>query len=85
MSALLYGIVGLLVGIIVGDKVRSLASEHLNIDIPSLYASAYRAGAASAYPASVDMDYTASSMVGKSYERDYDNANELHLNHVTIE
>lgn len=83
-GALLYGIVGLLVGVVLGDKIRSLVSEHLNFEIPKVeYASAYDAYA---YPGSVEYPTTTStSLVGKSYERDYDNANELNINHITIE
>ena len=83
-GALLYGVIGLLAGVILGDKIREMVQQSTGFEIPKVeYASAYDSYA---YPSTVDYpSTTSSSLVGKSYERDYDNANELHINHINIE
>lgn len=78
-NAMLYGVIGFLIGVIAGNKFREIVDPLLGqvgVSIPSLYAS---------YPAGIDYpSTTASSMAGAVYERDYGNANELHINHLPM-
>ena len=68
--------VAFLAGVVLGDKVKGLVSENLGFDIPSFYAS---------YPAAIDYPQTTrTSLAGNVTERDYDNANELNINHLPI-
>ena len=65
-------------GVLLGDKVRSLVQENLNIKIPSFYG-------AYSYPAAIDYPSTTrTSLAGSVYEKDYDSANELHINHLPL-
>lgn len=73
---LMYVAIGFIAGVVMANTVRNLVSQHLGFDIPSFYAS---------YPAGVDYpSTTATSMAGNVYEKDYDNANELHINHLPM-
>lgn len=66
--------VAFLAGVVLADKVKGFVSENLNVQIPSFYAS---------YPA-YEYPTTRTSLAGNVYEKDYDNANELNINHVPI-
>ena len=68
-----------LAGVIFSNMVRKTVGPILpaGIEIPSFYSSSY--------PAAIDYPSTTrSALAGSVYERDYDNANELNINHLPM-
>ena len=76
-SNFMYIALAFVAGVLLGDKVRSLAQEHLGFEVPSFYAS---------YPGTVDYPTTTATTlratVGGS---DYDSSLEREINHVPID
>lgn len=78
MSAILYGIIGFVAGVIFGNSVRTMIEPMLpeGITIPSFRARSYPA---------VEYDTTRSSFAGSVTERDYDSELETHINHLPMD